>query len=561
MLEEDKNITDKLFHDTLAEWEAQPSPTIWDKVEAMLDEDKRRPAAWWWVAGLILLLTGVVATWYFWPKPIVPKQYSALKVKTQDSLTIIGDSLLEVNHLMFQAMLDSNMKGLQQQVDSINNNTTASSLSKTNSIPTKPTFTINTSPIITKTPAIRTSTLSPTANVINTTATKKSITPNNTSASKIISTGKDSTITKSTRPIATETKEPKKAQPAIQNESITTANKEPTQKIAESITEKTQTPITLANTNNTNTSVAKSQPTDSIVPPKPSNSMADKLDSINAIVKKLQQQKIDSVKNDSIAQKTKKDSAINKQANATQPKDSTKPAMLPDLFSISIYFAPEIAKNDVTANNSKFNVQNAKPAIKYSAGVKFSINLSSKFEVNIGLSYSEYSQSLSPDTVTFSRSITQPFIFNTSLGDLSVPAATMLQGFYPAPWITQLRMHYQYTETVKFINMPINARVNFGVGKLKTYVTAGVNLQYTAGSNATLTLLKENETDQLSYTNLSAGKFNIAASIGIGAEYKLVKHLSVFVEPNTRMNMLPISNSNKSLNYFIGCQGGLKLEL
>ena len=112
--------------------------------------------------------------------------------------------------------------------------------------------------------------------------------------------------------------------------------------------------------------------------------------------------------------------------------------------------------------------------------------------------------------------------------------------------------------------MPVNARLNFSIGKFTPYVTAGINLQYAVSENAALDVVKDMGKGldlNLTYSSLNVNTCNIGFSAGGGLEYNIVKRLSVYVEPNARLNTLPLSGNDKSLNYYLGCQGGIKLGL
>ncbi len=592
MIENDQNKTDKLFHDALADWEAQPSPAIWDKVEAALDgEGKRAVAWWWWVGGILALLISLGAAWYFYPSKQAPREYYVSSLFSENSLKSAGDSSLVINYRSHAVLPDSLKLDLQKQVDSLNSSTPTNSnkvpIQQNSASASQPNSSHNSTSSVHSTPMAVTSPVNtsprtkPNVNSpIAVKAKNTSVKKDSTFISALPANNKQQYTTTSIK----ETKKP--AVSSTENSKTTTATKKP---LADSAAKKTQpaTSTTVkANTkskadssttknqgatatitatpkpNVTNTEAKKDPVKDSASAKQNALAITKKNDSIQNVnqitANKTQQVKTDSLKNDSIVKATKKDSATKATA---QVKDSTHPLLIPDLFTLSIYYSPLIARNDVTTNNSKFNIQNVKANNRYLIGAKLGFNLSSKFVLTAGLAYSQYNQTLSPDTVSFSRYINQPFIFNTSLGNMSVSAATMLQGFNPAPFITTLHTKYQYSQTIHYINMPITAQLRFGIGKLKTYITAGVNMEYAISSGGTLDLLKETETDRTTYTSLDVNKFNISTTAGVGIEYALKKHLSAFLEPNANLNLLSISSSAKSLNYNLGCLGGIKIGL
>lgn len=565
MTENTENRNDKLFHDALAEWEAQPSPAIWDKVEAVLEEeDKRRPAIWWWVMGVLLLLMGSVSAWYFWPRQQLPREYFFQGPSTENTLPPTNDSSFAINYRQHSSIPDSVKQDLQKQADSINSSTVIATINKNTAVPQKLVANTNTSSA-SLTPVHNT----PVGITTSTNTTHPKIIPNNSVATNTKSNPlkKDSASTpsrkKTEQPIVASIAKPvhseSTAQPSKNTRPETDSIKKPQQsQVIQAVS--TNTTIPSVNTEPKKTSVKDSVPVTQTANPVTKKNDSAKVTTQTA-ANKPEQKKVDSLKTDSIAKAAKKDST-NIAKTGTQPKDSVHPLMPPHLFSIAIYYAPEIARNDATVNNTMFNIQNTKTNLRYSIGTKFGLSFGTKFELNIGLAYSQYSQSLGPDTVSFSKNITQPFIFNSSLGDMSVPAATMMAGYAPPPWVSRVHYNYQYSQSIQFINIPINARMNFGIGKLKPYATAGINIQYALSTSATLDLLKEaGVTDVLTYSNLNVTKLNIGTSIGIGLEYSITKHLSVFIEPDARLNLLSLSSSTKSTNYFAGCQGGIKIGL
>ena len=578
MTEDNQNKTDKLFHDALADMEAQPSPAIWDKVEAVLDgEDRRRPIAWWWWTGAFILLVGSAAAWYFWPTQNVPREYFIQGLSQDGSLKPSNDSSFATNYRVKNVLPNEVRQELQRQADSINSvpadaktsGKTIPATQKSNTVIANSNLTHtsvkpNTSPVIATNLFHSTNVVSKPSGTNNTAVDVK------TKSIKKDSAASPPIVKKKEQPIVTSNKTT-----SISGTTNTNLNSNPK---ADSSNKKPQHALPVIAENSTNnskiTTSAKKLATDSVDKkslqastnhPLINTSVRDydstiaRISGASTLAAMQSMHKLDSLKKDSIIKVAKKDSV----AKAAKTNgDSVHALIMPHLFSLALFYAPEIARNDVTANNAKFNIQNAKPNTRYAIGIKFGISFSNKLEANIGLAYSQFNQTMSPDTISFPKGITQPFVFNTSLGDLSVPAATMMQGYSPPPWVSRVRYHYQYSETVQFINMPINVRLNFGTGKLKPYATAGINILYALSSSATLDLLKELTADnELTYNNLNVNKINIATSAGLGLEYNIKKRFSVFIEPNARLNMLSFSGSTKSLNYFMGCQGGIKLGL
>lgn len=566
MTDDKKYNTEKQFHSALADWAVQPSPGLWDKVEARLDDEgKKRPVIWIWMLGALLFLAGAAAiAWYFYPRNQAPREYFV-----NNGVPLAQENVAIANSNK-NTLSDSAKISLQLQADSINNTTTEQA---------KP---ITSQTTVQKSSAIKTTDNSPAINTthVTTVTHNVSVAPKNNSTTytslKNTSIKKDSVthttvLNKIQTPVTTVISN-KTSKPSATNEPAATKAKSATAKTTtDSINKTKDKQEAVTNTTAKSTSppvkapVTKTINTDSITNAQKAITLAKKNDSIQAINKVnaniAAQKKADSLKADSV-QIAKKDSVKKDTVKKTTTStDTTHHAALPSLFSIAIYYSPEIARNDVTSHSTTFNMQNAVPNLRYSFGAKFSLSFG-KFELNAGIAYSQLHQTFGLDTVSFSRYISQPLIINTSLGNLSVPAAQLMAGINPAPWVVTVHDHYQYNETVNYINMPINARLNFGAGKFKPYVTAGINLQYAISESAALDVNKDKGVDlNLTYTSLNVNTFNIGFSAGAGLEYNIIKRLSVYVEPNARLNTLPLSGNDKSLNYYLGCQGGIKLGL
>ncbi|HXB12046.1 MAG TPA: outer membrane beta-barrel protein, partial [Bacteroidia bacterium] len=277
------------------------------------------------------------------------------------------------------------------------------------------------------------------------------------------------------------------------------------------------------------------------------------------------------VKKDSVAPQNKipvPDSIQKPNTKTNISKDTTKPRKAgPNFFSLSIYGSPELGNNAVNMNNTGFDIKSEKNNLQFAAGLRASFNLGSRIEISIGAAYSQASINYqSNQGLYFDRYATQPYIFSSSYGDMSVPQATMLQGFSPLapPSLTKFMLHgYQYSQTIQFLNIPINLRFNITTGKLKTYVALGLNIQYAIVEKAEVDLIKELEIDAVKYNSLNTTKLNYAPNATIGAEYDFAKHFGVFLEPNARYNLMSSSTNTavKSNASFVGCALGLRMNL
>ena len=74
---------DQLFRDAFAEFEATPSPAVWENVEKALDERGNRRPGMWWFYGMLVLVLGLGAAWWFWPEAVSPGKEKAVALVTE----------------------------------------------------------------------------------------------------------------------------------------------------------------------------------------------------------------------------------------------------------------------------------------------------------------------------------------------------------------------------------------------------------------------------------------------------------------------------------------------
>jgi hypothetical protein len=139
----------------------------------------------------------------------------------------------------------------------------------------------------------------------------------------------------------------------------------------------------------------------------------------------------------------------------TPKTDSSKPASAsPFLFVLSGYGSPELTMNRVMSNTGVFDVKSEKQNPRVGGGLKFSLCFRDKVVVTLGVAYSQNHQEMSPQLVIISKTQSKPFLFNSTYGDMAVPAATMLSSFNQAAPVPAFHCKYQYNQTVQYIQIP-----------------------------------------------------------------------------------------------------------
>jgi hypothetical protein len=559
---------DKFFQGAFAQWEPKPEPAAWDKVEARLNR-RRKKRIGILIIGTILI--GLVGIWYFWPDGKSNKETvvtgssntSSIKQLNNNSTTTVNSNSVASEKskqpvantsAQAQSIKDKNLFEEHQVKASSakaigNGNNTGTSV-QTN----------NNSALSTRK-----------KNHSNSISIPKSIAMNNGNTAATVSHRKSNTVSEKSTVVKQDNvsksknieNETVKNKPATNNE--TDKNKQQAEAIS------ANSPSRASDSNLANMNIADQKST-TLATTSPSVKDTAKSTIITADNKAaetssdLKQDKPPGEK-DNNTETIKKDSTL-QNAYAVAKKDSIpKQNSRLHKLSISLYGSPEISKNKVTSANAQFNIQDAKTNTRFSVGAKFNLKLGKHFELNIGVAYSQYSQSNKLDSAILVKNDTVPYRFVTSMGTMSIPDSSMLPtGTIVFSFFKTFQVYYKYTENVQFINIPINARYSFGTGKLRPYVTAGINLQYLLAADAYLEVIRDYSVTQIidkhfTYNSLDVTRFNFGPSAGAGLEYKLTDRLDVYVEPNARLNMYNLSGSANSTNYFLGCQAGVRIGL
>ncbi len=228
--------------------------------------------------------------------------------------------------------------------------------------------------------------------------------------------------------------------------------------------------------------------------------------------------------------------------------------------SLSLYVAPEYAKNS-SADYSGQSISDEIQIPRYSSGITYRRSVLKHVSVRFGIAYSEFHQKLNEHKITFSRFITQPFIFHSSLGEMPVHPDIMREGYDPPlpNFPTKFSFMYTYYQTARFIILPFEAVVHATIKHVTLSCIGGIQSQFVIRQHATLSLLKENQTTTVSYSTLHMKTVSVAATAGLRAEYMLFGKYQIFVEPHARLNLTPL-NSNSyttSTPFFSGLSIGL----
>jgi hypothetical protein len=604
---EEKNnkiTTDQLFRQSFAELEQTPSPSVWNKVEKELDQDgRKRPGAWWWFGIGLVLFCVCAGGWLLWSqtdwqqnqvakteqkkeskktelaKPI-PASAAEKGTSTDIKKSGEGDHGKDGDALPI-AEKENQGKEEQNSVASAGPGVTPSSRTGA-STPASNSGSETTPGVTSANGKKNNENKAVSSGGNNSNGNHLPVSDVNTSPSKTKQPGAKQATTHSetsSQEVSAKTNQPEVKQipssastPAISQTASAKKNQQ----------DNKQTPGGLKGTEAAVTATGNKEQTET------GNGNQEKKAEIKKDDGSVAGKDISPVKDPSVASSPEKSNAGKDAKTAAdsiqiaKTKDSlavkntppVAPPAQPDslkearkvgalLICLSGYGSPELYKNMIQSNSGPFLVKSEKSNPRVFGGLRISLCFPDKLEVSIGCAYSEINQEFQHQPVSFPKSISQPFVFNSSLGDMSVPASTMLSSYSMLAPVTQFHFNYQYSQTVQYLNVPVLARYNMTFGRFTNYISLGVNFQYLTSQHSTLELLKENETDRLEYNDLDIRKLNIGAMFNLGSDFRINKRFSVFLEPNMRYNLEPVTNHTvvQSSALYIGGACGVRIKL
>lgn len=229
---------------------------------------------------------------------------------------------------------------------------------------------------------------------------------------------------------------------------------------------------------------------------------------------------------------------------------------------VSLTISPDYVNNTIR-DDSGLGVQDEQQHGRYTFSLRYLRSLKHHLSILTGLSYSSYHQQLNNHPVTFNRFITAPFIFHSSLGEMPVDTAVMKDGFNPPlPNFPKVfSFNYNYTQRLQFIKIPLQASLDFQYNKMTYSLICGVAVQYLVKQSTTLHLVKEHQTNTVTYTDLPVNAFSLQGFAGFGVSYPVKPGLFILAEPHARLNLTRI-NRNKQVDatpFFAGINIGMGL--
>jgi hypothetical protein len=583
-MEENKDI-DKIFRTNLEPFEMEPSEKVWTSIQADLDKRKKsRGFGFLWIA----LIAGAIAfgTYEFLSRDSETALNAVHEVTGTEKNSAAGDHL------------SSDSRQNKKEVPEENSN--EKNISSTGSAgPAKDAFPEHSAGkedklnITSHSRINRPITLS--TSVEHASFNSPAVTRSNNADETVsaqLSPLPDNKNNFSYRPPEKEKTENKIVQNAVVNEQSGEAEKIPAEKISPQ-----------EKTGSENSSLARNEPAEnkSPVPGKTSAAGAEKNNGdAKSEIEIPAEEKPSEAGSDSAAENI----SAGKTAEVPSQEKAYKRLLkkIGSHSSLALFYSPDYAVNRTTGVS---NADTRKSDYSWSSGLRMSYELSRRFSISAGASYSSYSrsESFSSVYVTSDSAFTEMhqddhghgfdhdhgsgggggshggggggggqgggndhggpghdgchYVVHTSCGDIDLselpPSTTGNEESGDT-----LSLSTGVTSKVEFINVPLMVRYNFRSRKLLYYVEAGASINFIRNSEAKITIGSYAEDNAVSgLTN-----FNYSALLNAGVEYRFYKGISIFFEPNIRYSITPIndSGSEKSYPYFIGGNAGLSIH-
>ncbi|MBA3663700.1 MAG: hypothetical protein H0W61_05775, partial [Bacteroidetes bacterium] len=226
-------------------------------------------------------------------------------------------------------------------------------------------------------------------------------------------------------------------------------------------------------------------------------------------------------------------------------------------------FTPQMAMMGEGGPNIQMplnGASNEKFPITYSGNLKFQYRPFKLFSFSAGIGYSNYSVSKAETDFLFDKYLTSDYIFNTAAGPLNMSKENMLDGlFIQAPGLV-FPAKYKYDAFINAINIPVEAQVNFlNTSRFTFHFSAGFNTTYILSQRSHLSVIKENVTNSVSYSEVKVNRLNYLLLFGLGCDVKLKNNLYLTLSPVYKYSLSSLSSGeiNYKPNYISG-QAGIK---
>ncbi|HTB30471.1 MAG TPA: outer membrane beta-barrel protein [Bacteroidia bacterium] len=223
-------------------------------------------------------------------------------------------------------------------------------------------------------------------------------------------------------------------------------------------------------------------------------------------------------------------------------------------YTVSAFFSPDIMMGYKFTSNTSWGSQiesaiksGEKQTFSYTTGVKAAYSLSSHFSISAGIAYQSFSFNANPGYIYAQKQSNGEVGYNvaTSSGLVNCPY------YGPTKAGDSLKMSLASSRT--YLEIPISFKYFIGDNpKFKFYLIGGMEANISLGEETYMNWqsIPWNETGTATAnTTDGAESMYLSYYLGIGADYRIGKYISLYVEPGLHNAITPIDNNVDVISY------------
>jgi len=242
------------------------------------------------------------------------------------------------------------------------------------------------------------------------------------------------------------------------------------------------------------------------------------------------------------------------------PDWSSKKASFFSRLSVAAFYSPDYRDNylkDTNPNDKEGSEEyknREKQAYSFTTGILFRYDLTNRWSISPGISYSTlaYTMTFSTVYVKYGFDDKLHYQYPTSCGIVEVPntGTRVLQDGDSA------KIKVACSQLLKFINVPLTVRYHVAGHRLAWYADAGLTANFMIREELKMDF--GTKTNDLANNVDGLKKMNFGYLLGFGLQYSFYKHFGIFAEPVFRGSITSLTE-NTGLDcypYSLGLNGG-----
>lgn len=240
-------------------------------------------------------------------------------------------------------------------------------------------------------------------------------------------------------------------------------------------------------------------------------------------------------------------------ANADSAKNSVniKPPLNKDTgklsrWSIDAFYSPNYySKNHLISNSNVYGDDASeygsreKALFTYAAGLGVRYDLTSRWSVSIGGTYSTIAYSITLPTVYANYGSDQQlhYIYPTSCGNIEMPNSSNTMLHYG----DSINMSAACEQVVKIISVPVTVRFQIARNRFTYYVNGGFSANFMVQEKANMSIGNTQYTIVNNIDGLK--KMNYGYLFGAGVQYNFYNGTGIFIEPALRGSITSLTQN------------------